>query len=147
MKRHPNFVGKIDLDKSEWAKSLFQRMGFRRRKATSSKLMVPAGAEKEAELLFHHAVKKEIEKRSIPDSLVINFDQTPSNFVPVTSTNFAKRNTKQVCVKGSNNKRAITAIFTVTPEGQFLGMQLIYVEKTNFRLGLIRSVIATKQNL
>ena len=58
MRRHPNLVGKIDLDKSEWAKNLFQSMTFTRRKATSSKLMVPAGAKKGAELLFHRAVVK-----------------------------------------------------------------------------------------
>ena len=46
MRRHPNLVGKIDLNKSEWAKNLFQWMTFTRRKATSSKLMVPAGAKK-----------------------------------------------------------------------------------------------------
>ena len=65
MRRHPNLVGKIDLDKSEWAKSLFQQMGFTRRKATSSKLMIPAGAKKEAELLFHHAIVEKTEKQSI----------------------------------------------------------------------------------
>ena len=46
MRCHPNLVGKIDLDKSEWAKSFVQRMGFTRRKAASSKLMIPAGAKK-----------------------------------------------------------------------------------------------------
>ena len=58
------------------------------------------------------------EKHSIPDLIVINFDQTPSKFVPVASTTLAKRNTKQVYVKGSNDKRSITATFAVTLEGQ-----------------------------
>ena len=42
-----------------------------------------------------------------------------------------KSSTKQVYAKGSNDKHAITATFTVTLEGQFLGMQLIYDGKTN----------------
>ena len=46
MRRHPHLEGKIDLYKSEWAKSLFQRIGFTRRKATSSNMMIPAGAKK-----------------------------------------------------------------------------------------------------
>ena len=33
--RHPDRVGKIDLDNSEWAKSLCRRMGYTRRKATA----------------------------------------------------------------------------------------------------------------
>ena len=131
MRCHPNLVGKIDRDKSEWAKSFVQRMGFTRRKAASSKLMIPAGAKKEAELLFHYAIVEKIEKHSIPESLVINFDQTPSKCFPVESTTLTKRNTKKVYVKGSNDRRAITATFTVTLEGQFLGMQLIHGGKTN----------------
>ena len=42
IRRHPNLVGKINLDKSEWAKTRFQRMEFTRRKATSSKFMISA---------------------------------------------------------------------------------------------------------
>ena len=83
MRRHRNIVVKIDLDKSEWTKSLFQRIGFTRRKATYSKLMIPAGAKKQAELLFYHTVVEKIEKHSISDALVINFDQTPSTFFSV----------------------------------------------------------------
>ena len=54
MRRHPSLVGKIDLDKSE----PFSAIGFTRRKATSSNLMIPAGAKKEAEVLFQKAPSK-----------------------------------------------------------------------------------------
>ena len=54
--------------------------------------------KKEAELLFHHAIVEKIENHSIPDSLVINFDQTPSKFVPVARITLAKRSTRQVYV-------------------------------------------------
>ena len=125
MRGHPKLVGKIDLDKSEWAKSLFQRMGFICRKDTSSKLVISVDVKKKSGLLFHDAFVEKIEKHSTRDSLVINFNQT---------TTLTKHNTKQVYVKGSNDKRAITATFTVTLEGQFLGMQLIYGRKSNQRL-------------
>ena len=45
--------------------------------------MIPAGAKKQAELLFYHTVVEKIEKHSISDALVINFDQTPSTFFSV----------------------------------------------------------------
>ena len=64
----------------------------------------------------------------------MNFDQTAYKFVPVASTTLAQRNSKQVVIKGSDDKRAITATFTVTLDGQFLGMQLIYRGKTNQNL-------------
>ena len=64
MRCHPNLIGKTDLDKSERAKSLFQRIGFTDRKALSSNLMIPASAKKEAELLLHHIIVKKNEKHS-----------------------------------------------------------------------------------
>ena len=54
MIRYLHIVGKTDLDNFEWAKSLFRRMGYTRRKGTKPKLEMPAGLRKEAELLLHH---------------------------------------------------------------------------------------------
>ena len=86
--RYPNEIGKINLDDSEYGKSLLQRMNYTRRKATTSKVKLPDGIRKESELLF--------EKYNIPYSLIVNFDQTPSKYIPVASTMIAKRNSKQV---------------------------------------------------
>ena len=74
---------------------------------------------------------EKVERYDIPDSLILNFDQTPSKYVPVASTTLATRNSKQVCIKGSDDKRSITATFTITMDGKFLGLQLIYGGKTN----------------
>ena len=52
MRHYPYLLDKIDLSKSEWVKSLFQRMGLTHRKATSSNLKIPAGSREETELLF-----------------------------------------------------------------------------------------------
>ena len=106
-------------------------MKFSRRKATTTKLAILSGAKKETQLLFNHSTVEKVNGKSIPESLILNFDQTPSKFVPVASTTLAERNSKQVVIKGSDDKRAITATFTVTLDGQFLGMQLIYGGKTN----------------
>ena len=48
----------------------------------------------------------------------------------VSTTTLAKRNSKQVRKRGSGDKKAITAIFTITFDGKSLGMQLIYGGKT-----------------
>ena len=50
--------------------------------------------------------------------------------MPVSTTALAKRNSKQVRIKGSYDERAITATFTITLGGKLLGMQLIYGGKT-----------------
>ena len=128
--RYLDIVGMIDVENSSWAKSLFQRMGYSRRKATTAKLELPPGTRKEVELVFYHQIVEKVEKHNIPESLTLNFDQTPLKYVPVTTTTLPKRNSKQVQIKGSDDKRAITATFAITLDGKLLGMQLTYGGKT-----------------
>ena len=123
--RYPGMVGMINVENSFWAKNLFQRMGYSRRKATTAKLELSPGTRKEVELVFKPQIVEKVEKHNIPESLTLNFDQTPPKYVPVSTTTLAKRNLKQVRIKGSDDKRAITATFTITLDGKFLGMQLI----------------------
>ena len=49
IKRNPGIVGDVDIDSSRWAYSLFKRMGFVKRRKTSSKVDIPEGARKEIE--------------------------------------------------------------------------------------------------
>ena len=130
MKCYPKLALLISINERSWAQSFFKRMKFGRRKATIAKLAIPSGAKKETQLLFNHSTVKKVNDKSIPESLILNFDQTLSKFVPVANTTLAERNSKQVVIKGSDDKGAITATFTVTLDSQFLGMQLIYGRKT-----------------
>ena len=97
----------------------------------NNKFEIPADLCKEADLLFHYQIVGRVEANQIPDSLVPNSDQTPSRYVPISVTTLAKWNSKQVSIKGSDDKRSITATFTINLDGKFLGMQLIYGVKTN----------------
>ena len=54
----------IDLDNSSWAKSLFVRMGFVKRACTTARPEIPEGAQKEAELIFHHEITSLDERHS-----------------------------------------------------------------------------------
>lgn len=114
-----------------WAQSLFRRMGFTKRRATTGKIKIPPGAQEEAELKFMHQLVNQIEKYNIPPSLIINFDQTPSKYVPVAPTTMAKKGSSTVPISGVHDKRSITATFAITLSGIFLPMQLIYSGKTN----------------
>ena len=121
-----HLIGNVDVESSHWAQSLYRRMGFRRRQATTSKLRIPEGTLKEIKLLFHHDIASKVEKFSILHSLIINLDKTPTKYVPVGRTTLAKKNTKTVPIKGSSDKRTITATFVISLQGDFLPMQLIY---------------------
>ena len=48
---YSNEVGKINLNDSEYGKSVLQRMNYARQKGTTSKVALPDGI---CELLFHH---------------------------------------------------------------------------------------------
>ena len=131
MIRNPNIVGNVNLESSYWAQSLFRRMGFVRRRATTAKLEIPAGALKEAKLLYLNDIVSKVDKFKIPDSLIINIDQTPTKYVRVGRSTIAKKCSKTVAVSGSSDKRTITATFAITVSGEFLPMQLIYGGKTS----------------
>lgn len=130
IRKYPGVVGDIDVDASTWAQSLFRRMGFSRRRKTSAKVEIPAAARKEIEYLFLHEIVSKVEKYSIPDSLIINFDQTPLKIIQCSNQTMAKKNSKNVSIVGSSDKRSITGTFSVTFSGVFLPMQLIYKGKT-----------------
>ena len=114
-----------------WAKSLFRRMGWKRRARTTGKVRIPDGTKKEAELLFLHDIVSKIEEHAIPPELVLNIDQTPSKYITTNRFTMAPKGVKGECVAGSDDKRSVTATFTVSLTGNFLGMQLIYGGKTD----------------
>ena len=105
-------------------------MGFVRRRGTKAKLEIPDGAFKEAQLLFTHDIVSKVDKYNISDSLIINIDQTPTKYVPISRSTLAKKNSKAVAIKGSSDKRSISVTFSITFSGTFLPMQLIYGGKT-----------------
>ena len=86
---------------------------------------------KEAELKFHHQIVDYMEKYKIPPSLIINFDQTPSKYVQISSNTMERKGTKNVPISGRDNKRFITATFSIIMENRFLLMHLIYKGRTS----------------
>ena len=59
-------------------------MGLVKYRATTvGKIEITKGEKKEAGLKLHHRIVRFIKKHNIPPQLVINFDQTPSKYVPV----------------------------------------------------------------
>ena len=121
----------IDLDRCFWAKIIFHSMGFVKRATTTSRPEIPDRARKEAELLFHHEILSKAEKSKISYSMILNIDQIPSKYAPISTRTLAERNSKLVNISRSSNKQAIIAIFGITFTNTFLPMQLIYRGKTS----------------
>ena len=103
IQQHSDVVGNVDIDNSSWAKRLFQRLGYVKRMRTSCKVEIPDGVRKEIEYLFLHEIVSVVEEHSIPHSLIINLDQTPSKYVPVGNTTLAKKNSSSVVLAGTDD--------------------------------------------
>ena len=122
-------IDKIKITET-WAKSLLKRMGFVRKAKTSLTVEILEGARKKIEYQYLYQIVNAIEKWDIHPDLVVNFDQTPSKLVPVGRSTLAKRNSTNVTIAGSSEKKRITATFAVSLSGDFLPPQFIYGGKT-----------------
>ena len=129
--KYPYVAGDIDVNSSRWAKSLFARMNFVKRRKTSSKVDIPDKARKEIEFLFLHKIVTKVEKHNIPAELILNIDQTSLKYVPVGNGTLAPRGETSVTIEGSSDKRSITGAFAVSLHGDFLPVQLINGGKTS----------------
>ena len=129
--KYPYVPGDIDVNSSRWAKSLFARMNFVKRRKTSSKVGIPDKACKEIEFLFLHELVTKVEKHNIPPELILNIHQTPLKYVPVGNETLAPKGETSVTIEGSSDKRSITGTFAISLHGDFLPMQLIYGGKTS----------------
>ena len=116
----------LDLDGRSWVQSLFRRMGFVGRTATTSKVEISEGARKEAEVTYLHKIVSSIEKHKISKSMVLNSYQTPLKYAPCSRQTLAKKISKHVAIAGSSYKQVITGTFGITLDGNCLPFQLIY---------------------
>ena len=92
----------VDVNGKWWIQSLFHRKGFVKRAATTSKVQIPEGTDKEAELVYLHTIVSTIEKYQIPKSMVLNLDQTPLKYAPCGRHTLEKKNAKQVAIGGTS---------------------------------------------
>lgn len=99
--------------------------------ATTEKIPVAPELLKEAKLSFQQKIKTL--QASLPEDLILNFDQTPLFYVCSASHTLHKKGGgggKRVPLVGKGEKKQITGTFTVTMSGLFLPMQLIYEDKS-----------------
>ena len=84
----------IDLENTEWTRSLFPRIGLVRRAATTGRPNIPDAAIKDAGFPFHRSIIDIVGRYQIPPSLIMNFDQTPLKHAPVSNQTLDKKVSK-----------------------------------------------------
>ena len=106
------------------------RMGLVKRKATKTARKVPQDFQ-DVEAALLHRIKDTVTKHAIPVSMIVNFDQTGSKFVPCSEWSMVQQGSKQVKVTGLNDKREMTALLAVSLASELLPPQLIYAGTTS----------------
>ena len=112
-----------------WGKNILHRMGLVKRKGTT-KASVSVEDFDVLKAQFLSDIKAVIEMEEIPPALVINWDQTGINYVPVSAWTMAKEGSKRVEISGIDDKRQITGVYGCNMDGDFLPIQLVYQGKT-----------------
>jgi hypothetical protein len=121
--------GPILLDKP-WAKSILKRLGMVKRKGTKGVKKLPCDFQ-EIKDEFLNRINTVIKTHNIPDSLIVNWDQTGSNYVPVNNWTMDFEGSKQVSVSHIDDKRQMTILLGISKAGDMLPPQLIYQGKSD----------------
>ena len=124
------YGGSTDLHQT-WAQSIHRRLGFVKRKATTSKQPFSPGFIHEVSFNFYSAIQRNVNAYLISPELVINIDQTPLRFYLTPTHTVTKKGEASVPITNSSDYRHITSTFGISMVGEFLPIQLIYQGKTN----------------
>ena len=81
--------------------------------------------------LFLMDIKSAVQMDEIPAQLIVIWDQTGINYIPVSNWTMEQAGSKREETVGKDDKRQITALFGCTISGDFLPPQLVYQGKTN----------------
>ena len=119
------FGGHLELT-DDWTQNLLKSMEWVKRKGTNGKVEPSEKLLQEEKFSYQHEISKVVLKHDILLDLVLNLDQTPLSYVPTAKYTFCLKRFTTVSIKDVDDKRQITATFTVSVTGAFLPIQLIY---------------------
>ena len=111
--------GNISLNFS-WCQSIFRRIRFIKRRATTAKQPVSPRFLREMGFSFHRAIK--VDAHDIPDDLVIRIGHTPLPFILLSKYTMNKNNEKLVPIANSADYHQVTVTFSISLSGNFLPM-------------------------
>ena len=75
-------------------------MAFKKRMKTTGRIEIPDGAKKEAQLLCLHDIVSLVDEHNIPDSLILNLDQTKLRYIPSANHTLVKKGSKSIGIAG-----------------------------------------------
>ena len=114
-----------------WARNIRNEMEQNGKKmkrclATTCKIPVAPALLEEEKFTFQWNILTLVRKHKIPEELILNYDQTPLSYMCTSNTALEVCGSKSVPTVGKGKQKQITGTFTVSADGDFLPMQLIY---------------------
>ena len=122
------YGGHIELTDG-WARHVLESMKWAKRKGTTGRVVPSQQFVDEGKLTFQRNISTIIEDHDIPKDLILNLNQTPFSYDSPGKYTFNPKGAKTVPIKGVDDKRQITATFSISMTGSFLPIQLIYEGK------------------
>ena len=114
-----------ELLRKSWAKSILFRMGYVKRRGTTTVKINPDNFENLWDT-FLEQIRSTVKFEDIPLDLIFNCDQTGLNYVPVFNWMMEKERAKCIKIKGLGDKRQFMAVFGDTLTDEFFPIQLVY---------------------
>ena len=105
-------------------------MNWTKRRDTTGKVEPSEKFLEEEKFTFQRKISNVILDHDVPSALVLNLDQTTHSYVSLGKYTFSSKGSKNVPIKGLDDKRQITATFVVSATGFFLSIQVIYRGKS-----------------
>ena len=105
-------------------------MNFSRRAAATSKPIITRVLWGEINTQYLDDIASAVRTYNIPDELILNADETLSEYEPTTNVAMAEQRTAHIPVRGGDDKRAITVTVIQSLSGKILPFQIIYTGKT-----------------
>ena len=122
------YSGHVELTDS-WARHVLESRKWTKKKSTTGKVEPSQQFFDEEKITFQRNISTIIEDHDIPKDLILNLDQTSLSYVSPGKCTFNPKGAKTVPIKGVDDKRQITATFSISMTGSFLPIQLIYEGK------------------
>ena len=114
----------------DWASGVLKSLNWGKRKGTTGIIEPSKQFLFEEKLIFLKKISGAIFYHDIPKELIVNLDQAPLSYVSPGKYTFDIKDVRTVPIKGIDDKRQITATFSILMSREFLPIQVIYEGKT-----------------
>lgn len=126
----PELLSSYKLSRAFICKWARNKMNWTWRSRTTAAAKLPLDWQsKGIDMAKRIAVHMELDQ--VHPSLVINFDQTAVQLVPIKHNTYEVKGTKDIAMIGADDKRQITVVVASSLDGDLLPLQLVFQGKTS----------------